>query len=280
MTRRRGRSSAATKSAADSAATKVPSSPNSSTRARVLGRCAVVQRDGEAVAGEVPGEVAAHHRESGDTDLGCTTHASAPGCSWTLGALWCACVHRRARLSVNLKPPEGIRIPGLPSSFRFLRASARCRAGRRAHCAGISAAHNWGPRTTRRVPWTVRATASEGGRVDTLSCGGGFSGGSPLPAAGRRTGLRGAGHDPGGSGRLPTRAMGRLPAPGGSRDSGGSGRLVILETWIAPAAPGDAKRAGATAPEGRWLRPDPAFVGPGPFVRIRPPGGPSRSPRG
>ncbi len=40
----------------------------------------VVDGDGEAVAGEVPGEVAPHHREPGDTDLGRAAHACAPEC--------------------------------------------------------------------------------------------------------------------------------------------------------------------------------------------------------
>ncbi len=46
---------------------------------------AVVHGDGEAVAGEVTGQIAAHHRESGDADLGGAAHLCAPAGPGTFG---------------------------------------------------------------------------------------------------------------------------------------------------------------------------------------------------
>ena len=65
----RGRSSDATKSAIDSLGTNVPSSPCSRDQAAGARRRPVVHRHREAVAGQVAGQVAAHHRQPGHADL-------------------------------------------------------------------------------------------------------------------------------------------------------------------------------------------------------------------
>ncbi|SCE28402.1 hypothetical protein GA0115253_104092 [Streptomyces sp. Termitarium-T10T-6] len=113
------------------------------------GRGAVVQGDGEAVAGEVPGEVAAHDRESGDADPSSAAHECAPGDASAWGAvgaalrgLWCG---RRStgpgtavfRCGRSGRPAQG-----------FGRGPLRARAGR--------SCHRWRDRT-RECPGPARA---------------------------------------------------------------------------------------------------------------------------
>lgn len=67
---RRGRSSAAANSAIVSVRTKSPSPPCSASSASVLAIERLCTATGVAVAGEVAGDVGAHHGEAGDPDLG------------------------------------------------------------------------------------------------------------------------------------------------------------------------------------------------------------------
>ena len=69
MITRRGRSSEATKSAIDSDGDEVALVSGLGDQRLGLGVGAVVDRHPVPVPGEVPGEVAAHHRQSGDADL-------------------------------------------------------------------------------------------------------------------------------------------------------------------------------------------------------------------
>ncbi|ESU50790.1 hypothetical protein P376_1233 [Streptomyces sp. HCCB10043] len=92
------------------------------------GRGAVVQGDGEAVAGEVPGEVAAHDRESGDADLSSAAHLCAPGDASAWGAVGAAlfggCA-AAAGVRTRGRPCSGAGVHGGP-----LRGSGAARSGR------------------------------------------------------------------------------------------------------------------------------------------------------
>jgi hypothetical protein len=69
MIRRRGFSRAASEFRDRLARTNVPSEPCSASSASVFGVERLCTRDGIAVAGEVAGEVRAHHGQAGDSDL-------------------------------------------------------------------------------------------------------------------------------------------------------------------------------------------------------------------